>query len=132
MSMTDDGRFTLRVTARRPSDRQKVACLQPLSKEMFRWENDRPVDFIDDLRPYLRDRICQTIEKTAGCPVEIQRVAVAQEMVVPTVLTQEDYDDDPQWAEQGFKPGDSYDDYILMDLYELDKNILAKPQDSVV
>ena len=120
-------RYLIRTTARRLSDRKKVACMQPISEEMLDGERT-----VAEILPYIVERTHEVLMRTAESPFEITNVKVAEQQEVTAVLTQEDFDDDPEWAEAGYKPGDTYTDYITLGVIELDKKVFAKPLDTVV
>jgi hypothetical protein len=122
--------YTLRVSARTP-DRKKVACLNKISSEMLVWNGSVPIGFIEDLQGHLSREVHRNLEKFAGTTVTVESVKLAEQLKVQSTLTQEDFDDYPEWAEGGFKVGDTYTDYVTVDVFELDKNVLAKPQDIV-
>jgi hypothetical protein len=121
----------LRVTARTP-DRKKVVALQAISQEMLVMNGEVPIGLDAEISDFIASRIHHTLQQTAKSKVSIEDVSVFETMEVETVLTEEDLADDSQWADMGYKVGDTYFDWVAMERYKLDKNILAQPQDSVV
>jgi len=120
MSNASQTETVMRVIARQKTDRKAIVQIIPISPELMVEEGEASKTIVNALS---REVWCQ-IRKVSSHPCEITSIIVAEREPVKRVLTQEEFDDDPQWAEWGFKAGDKVSDYIYWGSVELDKHML--------
>lgn len=122
--------YYLRFTAKTPIGK-KVACMVSVSDDVVEWPEDGEPVIEAELIPYLAARSMEDMVRVAHTSVDLHSVAIAEQMEVTAPLTQEEFDENPEYAEEGTKVGDLVTDWMTIRSAQLDKKLFAITQDVV-